>query len=89
DREKEFANTRSIVDKNSESARRLSTMADLNPEQAGGFGPRQAFEAGGVTGIGRSLAMRGVDKVAQALAGANAEARNLSLAEAISGNRQR
>lgn len=87
EREARFADTSHIVTRNSETAARNAAMQELGSDAAPKFGTREGFMAGGVTGAARSSAVRAVERVADALMKNGSNARNASLAEAISGNR--
>ncbi|WP_371834661.1 hypothetical protein [Ochrobactrum sp. C6C9] len=87
EREARFADTSHIVTRNSETAARNAAMQELGADAAPKFGTREGFMAGGVTGAARSSAVRAVERVADALMKNGSNARNASLAEAISGNR--
>ncbi|QTO00589.1 hypothetical protein J8E27_11820 [Brucella sp. 458] len=88
EREARFADTSHIVTRNSETAARNAAMQELGAEAAPKFGMREATMAGGAMGAARSVAMRAVDKVADALLGNSRIANNTSLADAISSNRK-
>jgi hypothetical protein len=87
DREKTFANTRHIVGQNSETSARDSAKADLAVGVPNGD-LRNSFQFGGVTGVGRSAAMKAYDRIANRLLNGGAETRNESLAGALTDNRQ-
>lgn len=88
DRERLFADTSQQVTRNSESARRLAAQRDLAGSESVPFGVVDSFKAGGVMGAGRAAAVRGAERIMDALAGARRQAVNTGLAEAIAGGKQ-
>jgi hypothetical protein len=87
DNENTFAGTRQFATGNSATAGRVAAMHRLGGGSGPAFGAKEAFAAGGPLGLARSVAMKGVDKVTEALVQGRREAGNASLATAITGNR--
>lgn len=88
DREKLFADTSQQVIRNAETARRTAAQREFAGSESMPFGVVDSFKAGGMMGAGRAAAVRGAERVLDALAGARRQAINTGLAEAIAGGKQ-
>jgi hypothetical protein len=88
DNELKFAQTRHIATGNSVTAGRGEEIRDLGGKVADGFGVRDAYAAGGLMGGARGAAMKLADKLIGGARQAGRQAKNASLAEAITGQRQ-
>ncbi|MDX0911915.1 hypothetical protein GOE02_21590 [Sinorhizobium medicae] len=86
DNELQFAKTRDVVTRNSETARRQQHIADLGGSEDSNFA-RNAYAAGGTSGAVRAAGVRLVDKLANSIMGGRREAANVSLANAMVSNR--
>ncbi|MQW38181.1 hypothetical protein [Sinorhizobium meliloti] len=86
DNELQFAKTRDVVTRNSETARRQQHIADLGGSEDPNFA-RNAYAAGGTSGAVRAAGVRLVDKLANSIMGGRREAANVSLANAMVSNR--
>ncbi|WP_292211464.1 hypothetical protein [Mesorhizobium sp.] len=67
DRERLFADTSTIVTRNSESAARIAAQDAITGETSRGFGVPEGFIAGGVRGAARAAGLRSAEKVINAL----------------------
>jgi hypothetical protein len=87
EREKLFAATREAATGNSVTAARQAAMRRLG---AGGetFGMRQAYEAGGILGLGRSAALKATDSFTDGLMNSIKEKSRTKLAKAVTDNRR-
>ncbi|WP_146258178.1 hypothetical protein [Sinorhizobium medicae] len=86
DNELQFAKTRDVVTRNSETARRQQHIADLGGTEDPNFA-RNAYAAGGTSGAVRAAGVRLVDRLANSIMGGRREAANVSLADAMVSNR--
>jgi hypothetical protein len=88
EREKLFAATREAAVGNSVTAARQEAMRRLG---AGGspFGMRQAYEAGGFLGLGRSAALKVTDKATETLMNRIKDASRTKIAGAVTDNRRK
>ncbi|WP_455918757.1 hypothetical protein [Ensifer canadensis] len=82
DNELQFARTRDVVTRNSETARRQQHIADLGGAEDPNFA-RNAYAAGGTGGAIRAAGVRTVDKLINAIMGGRREVANASLADAM------
>ncbi|WP_457661853.1 hypothetical protein [Sinorhizobium medicae] len=71
DNELQFAKTRDVVTRNSETARRQQHIADLGGTEDPNFA-RNAYAAGGTSGAVRAAGVRLVDKLANSIMGGEA-----------------
>lgn len=86
DTERAFADTSSIVTRNSESLARREAINDLTGQSGGDFGVVDSFKAGGVRGATRAAGIKGVEKVVEALQGVKTEAARKQMAETLTSN---
>ncbi|QOF71854.1 hypothetical protein IG197_01815 [Aminobacter sp. SR38] len=86
DNERAFADTSSIVTRNSESLARREAINDLTGQSGGDFGVVDSFKAGGVSGATRAAGIKGVEKVVEALQGVKTEAARKQMAETLTSN---
>jgi len=86
DNERAFADTSSIITRNSESLARREAINDLTGQTGGDFGVVDSFKAGGVGGATRATAIKGVEKVVEALQGVKTEAARKQMAETLTSN---
>ncbi|WP_312809480.1 hypothetical protein [Agrobacterium cavarae] len=81
--ERTFADTANTVTRNSETAARQAAQAELGVVEAGGFGPAEAFKAGGIRGAARSVAYDQASKLAKAFLPKSGEQARADLATAL------
>lgn len=87
DRERLFADTSNIVTRNSETAARQAAMQEVAGKQGPQFGVREGYMSGGMFGGARSAAVRGAEKVSEALLNSRQTAGNERLAQALIASR--
>ncbi|MBZ9926776.1 hypothetical protein [Mesorhizobium sp. BR1-1-4] len=88
DRERQFADTSSIVTRNSESAARIAAQDAVTGESGRGFGAPEAFMAGGVRGAARAAGYRSAEKVINALRSGGNEKAISQMATALTSGQQ-
>lgn len=88
EREKLFASTRDGAVGNSVTAARQEAMHRLGAGKSA-FGMRQAYEAGGMLGLGRSAALRATDRATEAFMNRIKDASRTKIAGAVVDNRRK
>lgn len=83
DRERLFADTSQVITRNSETAARLAAQQEVAGNAGPQFGVREGYMSGGLLGGARSMAIRGAERVADALFKGRNNAGNSALAEAL------
>ncbi|BAB48028.1 hypothetical protein [Mesorhizobium japonicum] len=83
DAERTFANTSNFVTKNSATAARLQAVKSLDGGDVPGLGMVDSYKAGGLLGLGRAGALKGLGPVVEAIRSKGANAANSALARGL------